>query len=99
MHGLETHTYVFLALLLRYVMQDTWRWWRARRSSGGSVVEIGVEGMSCNGCVSSLERALQGAEGVDSAVVSLDPGHAVVQGSLSRERVADLVKEAGYVPV
>ncbi len=88
----------FVALLLRFALEDLARWWRARRTVQGVAVEVGVEGMRCNGCVSNLEKTLLGADGVTSAVVTLEPGGVVVEGSLSRESIADLVRVAGYEP-
>lgn len=58
-----------------------------------------VDGMHCGACVGRVQRALEGADGVRSAEVSLDAGEAVVQhdeGSADRERLVELVEKAGY---
>jgi copper chaperone CopZ len=62
-------------------------------------VVLGVEGMTCGGCVAGLERALRAAEGVDQVSVSLDPGQAIVEGTLDQAAVAALIVAAGYTAV
>jgi copper chaperone CopZ len=51
---------------------------------------IGVEGMTCGGCASRLERVLRGAEGVASAEVQLEAKKAVVKGPIRPEAVRAL---------
>jgi copper chaperone CopZ len=41
-------------------------------------VELKVEGMTCQGCVRSVEKKLSGVAGVESAQVDLAAGKAVV---------------------
>ena len=43
-------------------------------------IEMGVEGMHCNGCVESVTRALSEVEGVRDAEVRLEEGAATVRG-------------------
>ena len=62
----------------------------------GFEIEMGVAGMNCSGCVSKLERALLQEEGVASVVVTLDPGKAVVRGSIARDRIRQVVEQLGY---
>jgi len=89
------------ALLLRYAAGDAQRWLNARRMTETATdrIVVGVEGMTCGGCVSRLERVLKGAEGVTMASVKLQPGQATVQGSLDVEAIAGLINEAGFKPV
>ncbi|MCK5828096.1 heavy metal translocating P-type ATPase, partial [Candidatus Bipolaricaulota bacterium] len=49
----------------------------ARQASNS--VQLGVDGMTCAGCVASVERALLGVAGVQSAAVSLALGQASVK--------------------
>jgi len=88
-------------LLLRYTIVDAKRWLNARRMAGtdGTQIVLGVEGMTCGGCVSRLERVLQAADGVTMASVKLEPGQATVQGSIDAASVASLIDEAGFKPV
>jgi copper ion binding protein len=42
-------------------------------------VEMQVEGMTCQGCVRSIEKKLSGVHGVDYAHVNLGAGHVTVE--------------------
>lgn len=63
-------------------------------------LELPVRGMSCGGCVASVKRALERAEGVLQVVdVSLDGASATVQIDPSRTdrgRLAQVIEDAGY---
>ena len=93
--------YLLVGLLLRYAAVDASRWLNGRRMAATQAepIVLGVEGMTCGGCVSRLERVLQAADGVTMASVKLDPGQATVMGSLDTEAVARIVNEAGFKPV
>lgn len=92
-------TVVLLGLMARYATQDLRRWWTSRQMAGqtdGSAVEVGVDGMTCGGCVSRLEGVLREAPGVNKAVVTLEPGRAIVSGSVDAQTVRELVQRAGF---
>ena len=55
-----------------------------------------VSGMTCGGCVKSVERALLRVPGVERALVDLSAGHAVIEGIASTEALVNAVQEAGY---
>jgi copper chaperone len=58
-----------------------------------------VSGMTCQGCVRSVTRVLQGVPGVDGVEVSLDRGEAKVRYDPARTGVPELrkaVDDAGY---
>jgi len=60
-------------------------------------IKLGIDGMSCGGCVLSVEKALGRVPGVKKVVVSLDAKEAVVEGDkLERQILADAVTDAGY---
>lgn len=42
-------------------------------------IHIAIDGMTCQGCVNSLTRALQTAPGVASATVTLVPAQATIE--------------------
>jgi uncharacterized membrane protein YraQ (UPF0718 family)/copper chaperone CopZ len=69
---------------------------RRRVASHGNVIELAVEGMTCNACVARLERALSRDTAIESARVELEPGRAVVSGNVSTEHVRVLVERAGF---
>ena len=58
-----------------------------------------VEGMTCAGCASGVERSLTNLEGVKSAEVSLDDASATVAydpGSVTPELMQQAVEKAGF---
>lgn len=60
-------------------------------------VTLGVEGMSCGGCVVSVEKALGAVPGVSRVRVSLEKKEAVVEGErLDPARLRAAVEDAGY---
>ena len=56
---------------------------------------MGVDGMTCGGCVGRLERELKAAEGIEFASVSQEPGQAIVEGAVARVQLAALREAAG----
>ncbi len=80
-----------------------WARWRSTMTTQAStdetpVVSVSVAGMTCNGCTSRLERVLQREAGVTAVTVSLDDARAEVRGAVSRERVLELIEQAGFEP-
>lgn len=60
-------------------------------------VVIGVDGMSCGGCVLSVEKALERVPGVAKVAVSLEKKEAQVSGErLDLARLRAAVEDAGY---
>lgn len=60
---------------------------------------LNIEGMTCQGCVKSVTRTLQGVAGVQDVQVSLDEANARVTYDPAKTGVADLkraVERAGY---
>ncbi|MGN0032423.1 MAG: heavy-metal-associated domain-containing protein [Candidatus Limimorpha sp.] len=55
-----------------------------------------IEGMGCNHCRISAEKAILKVEGVISATVCLETGEACVEGSASKESVCNAVEEIGF---
>jgi len=86
------------ALLVRYAASDLKRWWTQRTldSRIQDSIVIGVEGMTCGGCVSRLEGVLQAADGIEEATVTLKPGQAIVSGSVDEHTVHGLIEGAGF---
>jgi copper chaperone len=54
-------------------------------------VELKVEGMTCQGCVRSIETKLAGVSGVEYAHVNLGAGIATVEFDDSRTDAAKLI--------
>jgi copper chaperone CopZ len=56
-----------------------------------------IKGMSCGHCVGSVERSLEGIDGVESVNVDLKAGEATVAGTnLAPESLIKAVNEEGY---
>lgn len=91
---------VVLLLLLAWFAADDLRSWRRRRrmssATEGTELTVPVRGMTCNGCAGRLENALLQTEGVERAVVHLEPGEAVVRGSIDQTEVCDVIRKAGF---
>jgi uncharacterized membrane protein YraQ (UPF0718 family)/copper chaperone CopZ len=76
---------------------------RLRRRVGRPVeqlseIKITVRGMRCGNCVARLEQVLHKVEGVHSAVVNLEPGEAIVRGSVGGNQLREAIREAGFQP-
>jgi copper chaperone len=64
-----------------------------------ATADIKIEGMSCEACVKSVTRMLQGVPGVQKVQVLLEEGKAQVTYDPAKAGVADLkhaVERAGY---
>ena len=55
-----------------------------------------VEGMSCGGCASSVERAIQRADAQAEVAVDLAQSQVRVKSSLPEEGVREAVEGAGF---
>lgn len=97
---------LLLAWMGRFTLQDALRLknhWFSSPSPGqglarGPTISLRVQGMTCQGCVAKLERALTGDERVQSASVTLKPGRALIQGDISEGHARELVEQAGFRP-
>jgi copper chaperone len=62
-------------------------------------VEIRVEGMTCGGCVKSIENALTSRDGVDSATADLDSGTVIVSfdsSKIQKPALEQAIVDAGF---
>ena len=84
-------------LFVYFIVEDLRSAWLRRSAPAGpAVVTLEVEGLTCNNCVRKLERALREAEGVTSAMVTLEPSQAMVEGSAGTSDLEAVVRAAGY---
>ena len=62
------------------------------------MIEISIEGMSCENCVRHVREALSILEGVGEVEVDLEAGKARVQAAveLSDARITEVLDEEGY---
>lgn len=61
-----------------------------------SEIRLSIGGMMCAGCVSSVEEALTGVVGVESALVNLGERTAIVSGSPNMEDIKTAIDKAGF---
>jgi Cu+-exporting ATPase len=61
-----------------------------------SGIELDIDGMTCAGCASRVEKALAGVAGVSAARVNLALERARVEGDVASEDLVDAVARAGY---
>lgn len=60
-------------------------------------ITLRIEGMSCGGCVRSVDKALRQVPGVSDVQVDLGAGAAAVEGDdLLPELLTEAVEAAGY---
>ena len=57
---------------------------------------IEIQGMSCEGCETTVEEALASVNGVTSVHVDRDTDSATVEGEPSRDELEQAVTDAGY---
>jgi uncharacterized membrane protein YraQ (UPF0718 family)/copper chaperone CopZ len=84
-----------LGLLAWFALEDVRRLFRRRHVEGPNI-EIGVSGMTCNGCVSKLEKALMEEEGVTAVDVTLDTGRTVISGAIDQVRLHRIIEQLGF---
>ncbi len=61
-----------------------------------SVSRLSISGMSCAGCVATVENALREVPGVTAASVNFAEHTAEVTGQVGTEQLVEAVREAGY---
>lgn len=62
-------------------------------------IQLNIEGMTCNGCVSSVSKVLKAVPGVAGVEVSLEQKHATVKYDPAQAGMVQLkaaVEDAGY---
>ena len=63
-----------------------------------NTVELGIDGMTCNSCVTRVRRALESIEGVATIAVDLGASRARVTGAFdpSADALINALTDAGY---
>lgn len=57
---------------------------------------ITVKGMTCDGCATTVETALQNVSGVETAIVDQTTKTVTVEGTADTETLIATIKETGY---
>ena len=61
-----------------------------------ATITLSISGMTCNHCVANVDKALKAVSGVESVVVTLEPGSAEVTGSADKGILIKAITDAGY---
>ena len=59
-------------------------------------ITLHIANMKCGGCVVSVEQAINGTAGVETAEVSLEDSTAVISGSVNVDLLIQNITDAGY---
>ncbi len=57
---------------------------------------ISIKGMSCQHCVASTKKALEGVPGVSNVHVDLDKKEASYDGEVASEVISDAISKIGF---
>jgi len=60
------------------------------------MITLTVEGMTCQGCVASVETALKKADPAAKVAIDLESGRVDIDGALSFEAAKDVVEASGF---
>lgn len=60
------------------------------------MITLKVEGMTCNGCVQSVERALKRVDPSASVKIDLDSGRVDLDGALDRDAAKQAIEATGF---
>ena len=72
---------------------------RSGPPAAASGTEFALEGLTCGHCVQTVEKAVAGVSGVESATVTLVAGgtsRLTITGSAEQEDLAEAVRASGY---
>ena len=88
-----------LAMLAAFAasdLRDLWR--RFAPKAGATECEIGVEGLTCQGCARRLRGELEKVEGVVAADVNVEQNLALIRGRVDPQLLRAAVERAGFTP-
>ena len=62
------------------------------------IKEISIEGMSCNHCKMSVEKALGNIDGINEVKVSLENKNAIIKSSIEIDdnKIIEAIEEEGF---
>ena len=61
-----------------------------------TTVKLAIQGMTCQHCVKRATKALESVAGVTGVQVTLEPGGAMVDGTVDSSELIRAVETAGY---
>ena len=60
------------------------------------MASVKIKGMSCQHCVASTTKALEGVAGVSNVQVDLDKGEAHYAGDVDQQAVKEAIEKIGF---
>lgn len=60
------------------------------------MITVKIKGMSCQHCVASTTKALEGLAGVSNVQVDLDKGEARYEGNVDSQTVKEAIEKIGF---
>ncbi|HET6161375.1 MAG TPA: cation transporter [Dongiaceae bacterium] len=60
------------------------------------MIKLKVAGMTCGGCVKSIERAVAGAVPGAKVSVDLKSGEVAIDGAAAKQAIVTAIEDAGY---
>ena len=103
-HGAHAHDHrswwsllsaVILMLLIGLILARKW-FRRENHVANDSTIELSLEGLHCQNCVSRVETAIGQLEEVDSVHVNLNRASASINGRASIERLRSVIEGLGF---
>ena len=87
----------FIGVTLFWVVDRLRTWRRSGITYEGSRQELGVDGMTCQGCVRKLQSALDREQSTQGVVVELSPGRVHWSGAtIDPKAVSDIIEATGF---
>lgn len=102
-HHVNWFSQACAGILLLMIAWCAWKQYGTKRKpttslvmSDGSSIQIGVDGMHCQSCVTRLEKALNQHAGVEAVHVDLVSEAVTVQGEIQLRELHQAIAEAGF---
>ena len=57
---------------------------------------VKIKGMSCQHCVASTTKALEGVEGISGVQVNLEKGEASYEGEVDQQTIKEAIEKIGF---
>jgi len=89
---------VLSLVFVAFAVEDLQAKFRRGNASVNSGWNVSVQGMTCGGCSSRLERVLNANDEINSAHVDLEGAQARIDGMISSESLAQVIVAAGFEP-
>lgn len=91
---------LLIVLFVWFALQETRAFLAERRTRrtghGTASVAVTIDGMTCGGCANKVRTRLLALPGADDVQVELEPGRAMIHGSVRAEDAVAAVQAAGY---